>query len=445
MIGDDEIIAMTRFGCGISPGQYQDVKGRAREWALGQLEGQSRTPASFTDFPPFLERVDSFSSKRGPANQTDAELEERRVRRWKANVRIAEARIEAAVDAKHPLQERLVHFWFDHFTISSLVGGVIGVADLYENEAIRPHIFGKFRDMLAAVTKHPLMLVYLDNVVSVGPNSAYGQERGKGLNENLARELMELHTLGVDGGYTQADVRALAKILTGWTVTPIEHADPTQLRFLSNRHEPGEKVLLGRTIPEGGQAELETALDMLASSPKTAHHIAWKLAAHFIADDPPKDVVSVLERRFIETDGDLRAVTRALIEHPGSWTPDARKVLIPEDWGVALARLAGVDGARAAPILQTATTFLGQKVYGAPSPKGWPDSVDAWLTPETVIARASWALKIVEEWSVDLDPRLLLASYGFAEEEDAVRAITGAPSRSDGLALIAASPRFNLR
>jgi uncharacterized protein (DUF1800 family) len=445
MIGDDEIIAMTRFGCGISPGQYDEVKGRARDWVLSQLERQSATPVSFAGFLPFRERLDSFSIKRGPENKTDADLEERRIRRWKANVRIAEARIEAAVDTKQPLHERLVHFWFDHFTVSSLVGGLSGAADLYENEAIRPHIFGNFRDMLGAVTKHPLMLVYLDNVVSVGPNSSYGQERGKGLNENLARELMELHTLGVDGGYTQADVRALAKILTGWTVTPIEHADPIQLRFLANRHEPGEKLLLGRTIPEGGQAELETALDMLASSPKTARHIARKLAAHFIADDPPENVVSVIEQRFIETGGDLKAVTRALIEHPASWNPDARKVLLPEDWSVALARLAGMDGARAAPILQTATTSLGQRVYGAPSPKGWPDSVGAWLTPETVIARASWALKIMEEWSVETDPRLLVTSYGFVEGEDAVRAITGAPSRSDGLALIAASPRFNLR
>ncbi|MEN2975589.1 DUF1800 domain-containing protein [Tistrella bauzanensis] len=442
---EDTITAMTRFGCGVTPDQTDAVDADPRGWLDRQLVSVNSTPASFAGLPPFIERIDLFSSKRGPDNKTDDELEARRVLRWQFNEKIAQARISAAIDSSFPLQERLVHFWFSHFTISTLVGGVVGVADIYENRSIRPHILGRFRTMLGAVVSDPMMLTYLDNTVSVGPNSVTGKTSSKGLNENLARELLELHTLGVEGGYTQRDVISLAKILTGWSTTSVTADDAMEFRFVAGWHEPGDKELLGRKIVESGEDEVRAALDILAASPKTARHIARKLVTHFVSDIPPDDLVNALEQRFIDTDGDLRAVTQALIEHPGSWVPQRTKALPPEDWAVALARLIGVDGETAAPGLQVAITQLGQKIYGARSPQGWPEAASAWLTPETVIARAAWGRKIASDLPADTDVRVLIALWGMNENEEAGRAIAGAPSQADAIALLAASPQFSFR
>ena len=206
----------------------------------------------------------------------------------------AAARTLAQIDTAQPLRERLVVFWSNHFTVSIVRPLVLGLAGAFEREAIRPNVTGRFHDLLLAVVRHPAMLLYLDNAGSIGPNSRLGQRQGKGLNENLARELLELHTLGVDGGYTQADVTSFARILTGWSVTGIKDRNPGTFRFRPFVHEPGEKIFMGQRFGPAGEEEGLQALEILSRHPSTARHVARQLAIHFIADDPPAPLVERL-------------------------------------------------------------------------------------------------------------------------------------------------------
>ena len=239
------------------------------------------------------------------------------------------ARVSHAASTDAPFVERLVQFWSNHFCISASKGpGVRIMAGGFEREAIRPHVLGRFGDMLKAVEQHPAMLIYLDNAQSIGPNSQAGRNRGRGLNENLAREILELHTLGVDGGYTQADVTSLARIITGWTIVdqrfaaaqpkgrPAQNLTVGTFMFAQPRHEPGQQTVLGKVYADNGLATGEEALADLARHPATARHIARKLAQHFVSETPPPALVARLEKTFRDTDGNLGAVAKALASAP---------------------------------------------------------------------------------------------------------------------------------
>ncbi len=259
------------------------------------------------------------------------------------------ARAQSAALTTRPFAERLVHFWSNHFAVSADKGVVFGLAGTLENEAIRPHVAGRFVDLLTAVEQHPAMIAFLDNQYSVGKDSTAaafaarfrappraGQKRQFGINENLAREILELHTLGVNGGYSQADVTSFAEIITGWSIGGgkgrLAGGVPGRFYFRDNLHEPGPKVFLGKTYSESGQAQGEAVLTDLARRPETANFIATKLVRHFIADDPPPAAVNRVARAFLKSDGDLPQVYAALIESPESWNAEARKFKTPEDF-----------------------------------------------------------------------------------------------------------------
>src|SRR5262252_798402 len=246
----------------------------------------------------------------------------------------AMARFQRAVQAPVGFVERLVHFWSNHFCVSAAKGGFVrACAGSFEREAIRPHVLGRFTDMLKAVESHPAMLFYLDNAQSFGPQSPAGQRRQRGLNENLAREILELHTLGVNGGYTQADVTALARIITGWTFAGREGriGEPGTFVFFALAHEPGDHELLGKTYPAGGMEQGESVLADLARHPATARHVATKLARHFVADEPPATLVDRLAKVFRDSDGDLKALAAALIDADEAWSVALAKMRTPEE------------------------------------------------------------------------------------------------------------------
>lgn len=365
----------------------------------------------------------------------------------------ARALIACALDAPDGFRERLALFWADHFTVVATGEAGDELPDALMQDAIRPHLTGRFADLLIAVETHPAMLIYLDQTRSFGPNSAIGRRQGRGLNENLARELLELHTLGVDAGYSQADVRELAELLTGMAVHP-----ENGFRFIRNRAEPGPETILGVTYPENradGMVPVRAALADLARRPETARHIARKLAVHFVADDPDPGLVAAIEDAWRATDGDLMAVYAALLNHPAAWTPAVQKARPPLEFVIASLRALGLDGQAVTALddrrLRRAVLApmdpMGQPWQAPRGPDGWPEAAPDWITPQGLAARIRWAMEAPALLVAALpDPRALAArALGDAAGERLVWAVAGAENRAEGVGLVLASPEFNRR
>jgi uncharacterized protein (DUF1800 family) len=375
----------------------------------------------------------------------------------------AQARLARAIESPAQLQEVLVEFWFNHFNVFVGKGPVSVLAGAYEREAIRPHVLGRFRDLLGATAKHPAMLLYLDNAQSVrpgfrppaalamaNPNAA----RLSGLNENYARELMELHTLGVDGGYTQQDVTELARMLTGWTVdlrAARQGRSGPLFVFDPSRHDNAPKRWLGQTIEPAGQAEGERALDVLASHPATARHLAFKLAQAFVADEPPTELVSRLADRFLDSAGDLKAVTRELITADAFWQPNRHglKFKTPYHYLVSSLRALGLSTpADVGPLLQVLAQ-AGMPLYGAQTPDGYKNVASAWMSPEALAQRVQFASNLAERRvrqgaRPEADAQGLLDALGPLWNTGTRDAISQEPAPMR-LALLLSSPEFMKR
>ena len=357
-------------------------------------------------------------------------------------------RFQRAASSRAGFVERLVCFWSNHFCVSVAKGGFVrAIAGAYEREAIRPHVLGRFADMLAAVEQHPAMIFYLDNQQSIGPYSKAGQNRRRGLNENLAREIMELHTLGVDGGYTQTDVTAMANILTGWTFVGREGklGEPGAAFFAPNYHEPGTQIVLGKYYTQPDRAQGLAALEDFARHPATAKHIARKFARHFVADDPPAALVERLAKNFKDTDGDLKALATALIESPEAWSALATKMRSPYEFAVATARMTGRVPNDAGPIIG-ALNSLGQPLWSPNGPNGYADTSAAWVSPEGMKARLDLSWQVASRIQDMADPVDLLDKVaGAAASPDTRHALARAESRQQALAMLLMSPEVQRR
>jgi uncharacterized protein (DUF1800 family) len=439
----EAFIAVTRFGLGAKPGELRAAAADPRAWLLAQLRGPQPTPPLLTGFRSGDEAMAQFQrsrQERGDAGAIRLFQEEFR----EAYASEAAARALTQVQSDQPFRERLVAFWSNHFTVSVQRPIILGLAGAFEREAIRPHVTGKFRDLLLASTRHQAMLSYLDNAVSVGPNSVAGRRRNAGLNENLAREILELHTLGVEGGYTQNDVREFARILTGWTVGRVGESNAGQFMFLRRIHDPGPKTLLGVTYEEGGETEGLSALTALARHPATAKHVATKFARHFVADKPAPALVARLSTLFLDSDGDLGALARAVVEGPEAWADVQPKVKNTNDYVVSTLRATGFAG-EAKNIVQS-LRLLGQPPLAAPSPAGWPDTADQWIGPESVLRRAEWTMSVAHKASAAHQPLDMFEdTIAPVATRETRLAVERAPSAADAIALILASPEFQRR
>jgi uncharacterized protein (DUF1800 family) len=473
-------IALNRFGLGGRAGEA--VPADPRRWLLAQFERFDPRPAPIAALPtsaallPELAKAREAQQDRRQQQREDAAtmvpaddaaMQNRTQARAgaggqgpyaglrQAYVAAVGARTQAALTTPAPFVERLVHFWANHFAVSVDKIVTVGLAGTLEFEAIRPHVLGKFGDMLDAVERHPAMLLYLDQAQSIGPDSRLGQRaarngRERGLNENLAREILELHTLGVRTGYSQADVTEFARALTGWTVGGVGRlpflagAEPG-FAFALAIHEPGTRTIVGRAYPQVGEAQAQAVLDDLARHPATARHIATKLARHFAADDPPPALVARLEQAFLSSGGDLPTVYRALVEAPEPWAAAGSKFRTPWDWGVAALRGAGVEqvpGQMAA----GAFTQLGQAVWRPGSPAGWDDVAASWAGPDALVRRVELADRIAGRAASQVDARALAGQlFPDALSEATHAAIQRAESPAQGLALLLASPEMMRR
>jgi uncharacterized protein (DUF1800 family) len=351
----------------------------------------------------------------------------------------AKARFDAAANAEIGLVERLVWFWSNHFCVSADKDAAMVGA--YEREAIRPHVLGRFADLLQAVESHPAMLLYLDNVQSMGADSIAGINQDKGLNENLARETLELHTLGVRSGYSQADVTNFAKVLTGWTwLQPSEPIHGGEFAFIKRLHQPGDQVVLGKHYADSGVDQGRAVLADLARHPVTAQHIAEKIARHFVADDPPPALVSKLAKTFLDTDGDLKQVTRTLVMAEESWSAPRQKLKPPAEWIAGVLRL--IRTAADIPIgrVMNAQVALGAPLWRPPAPNGYSDNEAAWI--DGVPRRIDIATEFAARASRAEPLELLESGLGPLASARTRDTVAHAESRGQALALLVMAPEF---
>jgi uncharacterized protein (DUF1800 family) len=454
-------IAAHRFGLGARPGEIDSASAAPRAWLLRQLDSPVGEPqpldggaaflsggALVSDLIQYREDREAEKSQATPGQPAPDPVKLFFKTRVAEYTREMAARFALGFTTDKPFAERLVWFWSNHFTVSALNPAAITFMGAFEREAIRPNIAGKFEDMLLASTRHPAMQLYLDNAQSIGPDSLAGRISGKGLNENLGRELMELHTLGVDGGYSQADVIALAKILTGWSIDRDGGAG-NGFRYYPPRHEPGDIVLRGKTYSGGEEAGI-AALKDLAHDPATARHLANKFAVQFVADNPPPDSVARLEKSFRQTGGDLRALAETAVNDPAAWKPGGGKMRSPVEYTTAAMRMLGWprggDEDMQVKGVMAATRMMGEFPFAAASPKGWPDNSDAWSGPVALLNRIQWAKELGNRMPASLDAMAVAQSgLGPLLQPETRAAMKASASPGDAMALLVSSPEFQRR
>jgi len=465
-------LAAHRFG--LAEPHLLSLTGDPTGWLLSQIgpadaprgEGLASAAAGLRQFYAFArERREVRRPVDGAemAKSTEAQFGEHFRAIVEADLR---SRLATAALTQRPFAERIAMFWSNHFTVSMAKASARGMVGAFEREAIRPHIAGSFEALLKSAVKHAGMLRYLDNALSAGPNSRVvavlarraDRRRGDdaepraprltGLNENLAREVLELHTLGVQGGYTQSDVTEFARVLTGWRVPGPnqmnELRDGEATLFDPTWHEPGNKLVLGKTYREGAQA-LDDVLHDLTHQPSTARFIASKLARHFVADDPPPALVGRLAASFTRSGGELPALYRTLVESPESWEPRLAKLKTPEEFVLSTARVLNLGERIVARGRDAGISTMGQRVQAAPSPAGWPDRAEEWLGPEAVWKRVEWATRLAERVG-QLDARSIArASLGPLLTPATATQIERAADAAQALTLLLMSPEFQRR
>ena len=457
-------IAAHRFGLGEA--SLEAISGDPRQWLLAQI-GPAEAPRGdgLLSTAQALEHVAAEREKRQLAKNPPAGMTAEQVLAGhyrEVIVADARSRLLTAATSTRPFAERLHLFWANHFTVSLAKGATRGLVGAFERDAIRPHIAGPFETMLLASTTHPAMLRYLDNVQSAGPHSRIvaraarrAEQQGEGpkitgLNENLAREVLELHTLGAEstrgpgGSYSQADVTAFARVLTGWRVG-VQSTDPTHA-FDANWHEPGAKTVLGKVYSEGPDA-LRQVLHDLAFHPATAHFIATKLARHFVADTPPPTLVDRLALTYLRNDTRLAPVYQELIRSPEAWNPQPMKLKTPEEFVLSATRVLRLN-----PRLfergeaGVGISALGQRTQAAPSPAGWSDRTEDWLGPDAVWKRIEWSTRTANRIGSSVDARALAAqSLGPLLSPDTQTQIERAADGPQALALLLMAPEFQRR
>jgi uncharacterized protein (DUF1800 family) len=462
-------IAANRFGLGARPGELATIGGSGRDWLRAQLDGPAPEIADdgLQSSPGILAQIyelrQQIRAARMNANGAGpgSEAAIGALKKLPQLIRPiyqaeAGARFRESVSTDRPFVERLTQFWANHFAVSVDKNELGALAGSYEREAIRPYVLGNFGDMLLATERHPAMLLYLDNQQSMGPDSKAARniarrnpDRKTGINENLARETMELHTVGVDGGYTQTDVTAFSEVLTGWSIAGPDGwrtgAQPGTFLFRQAMHEPGSQVVMGKRFADTGYQQCVSVLRDLAARPATAQFIATKLARHFIADDPPQSAVQRVAQAFTRSGGDLPSIYKALIDSPEAWQQPVTKYKSPSDYIVSAFRGLELPVKVDKPPIGLFQQ-LGQRIWAPGSPAGWPDRSADWDGASELLKRIEWADAVGQRVgprrnAMELAPQLLGNVLSGATHEAIARAESGAQA----IALMLAAPEFMRR
>ena len=451
--------AANHFGLGVSSEDLAAAQADPRGWLEAQLAPESSGPETESSQQLLAQSMATLAAARRAKQKVEAdparivELDEAQQRlRRQARSLISDqtiAQFEHAANADAPFRERLVRFWSNHFSVSVLGRPQLAGACLpFENEAIRTGVDGHFADLLVQVVSHPVMLMYLDNAQSMGPDSPAGRRLGRGLNENLAREILELHTLGVDGGYRQEDVKALAGMLTGWTVGNARFkrsgAVPGAFTFAALMHQGDAQRLLGKRYPAGGQEQAVQALRDLARHPATARFIAEKLSRHFVSDQPPQSAIEKLTHTYLESDGHLPSLHAALLDLPQAWGADERKLKTPYELLLSAHRGLALPVPRPNQVLAPLRLF-NHLPFTAPSPAGWPDDRAHWGAPSAMTQRVEWGIAFGSRVANGIDARASAEVLVASENSLLATSLRRAESTSQALGLLLAAPDFQWR
>lgn len=472
-------IATNRFGLGARPGEIDEARSDPEGYLLAQIQAGGADQPQYNPMPSW-DRINQFRDfqqerRQGRRQQAEAgappaprpgrrtnandptppgrdpvQIAGRMIREGTAVDFLARFRMGARTGAS--FRERWALFWANHFTVSGVKLVTAVVVGPYEQEAIRPKVFDTFENLLVSAIVHPAMLLYLDQAQSMGPNSpgaAYvrRQLRGGGLNENLAREILELHTVGINGGYTQADVTEFARALTGWSVGGPNERTDRQGKFVYRGiiHEPGDRTVMGKSYRNTGGDQALAVLSDLAANPATARHLATKIARHFVSENPHPSLVAKLEATYLRTGGRLDELARTLITTPEAWEPQAQKFKTPYDFLISTWRTTGTepnDIRNLAPTL----TAMGQKPFSAPSPKGWPEENANWAAPDAIIKRLAYSEAFAAIAANTMEPMATAqATLGAQLSDPTATAIRRAETRAEGLAILLMSPEFQRR
>ncbi len=472
-------IALNRFGLGARAGE--SIKSDPKRYLIDQLSAFQPVPAALKGLPTQTElgvkwgeyRDDRRDAKQMPngrakAKKADMQSPQQPMPEQEAAkaakiirpvlMQAANARVNAALTSDTGFAERLVHFWSNHFAISVNKQPVTLMAGNYEFDAIRPNIMGNFSQLLWSAVRHPAMLLYLDQAQSIGPNSLMAQraaQRDKkiGLNENLAREILELHTLGVRSGYSQADVTEFARAMTGITVAGMGRVPQRLLKqgnfipgntvFIDALHEPGTRKIMGKSYADKGELQTREIIANLCLHPVTARHIATKLARHFTADVPPPSLVAKLEANFLKTGGDLPSLYRTLIDAPEAWVDAPAKFKSPWDWTISALRALNIRELPPRPAVINLFNQLGQSIWKPESPAGFADVTATWAGSAALMQRVEFAAQLSERNQGRADVRMLAKqTITGALSPLTVETIANAESPSQALALMLVSPEF---
>jgi uncharacterized protein (DUF1800 family) len=457
-------IAQNRFGLGANGNAFAE-NADPKQWLLAQFDTYQIRPSSNFELGSGTEIAQRIEARqKAKAKEKRQQDPSPRLQNYDDLREIyfdnVNARADFALKSSAPFVERLVHFWSNHFAISVDKIQVRALAGAYEFEAIRPNVLGSFRDLLLKAVTHQAMVLYLDQARSIGPNSqlatrmtrtpAVAQNRRIGINENLAREIMELHTLGVHGGYNQTDVTEFAKALTGVTVMNERRAARSssvrvgQTYFEASFHENGSRTIMGKTYRQNGMAQPLAIIEDLAKHPSTARNIATKLARHFAGDTPPVRLVNELAATFQATDGDLKSLYRVLVNAPECWVQTPLKYKTPWEWLISSLRATGF---RDVTQIEVATIMrnLGHSVWEPKSPKGFDDIESAWAAPDALMRIVELAPQIASRVNISSPDAMAQVLLGQSLSAHTKTAISRAESPISGLSLLLVSPEFMRR
>jgi uncharacterized protein (DUF1800 family) len=444
-------IATQRFAMGARPDDIKSINKNAQAWLLNQLE---LTPAVIFDqsLPntntilaaqyEFKKTKKKFKKQQNEMSEMQSKEKQPKNPNKGIYKQLTADALKQNIESANSFNWRCLEFFSNHFSVTAQGQVMAGLAPTLEREAIAPNLFGHFEDLLLAVCKHPAMLIYLNNEISIGPSTRFAK-KNRGLNENLAREILELHTLGIDGGYKQGDVTELAKGITGWSVGKINKDKQQGFIYRTRRHEPGTRVLMSKRYSAEGLMQGEKMLRDLANHPQTARFISTKIIKSFISDQAPEELINHLTTQWLSSKGHLKTVFKALINHPLAWQSQQQKYKTPREYIVSTYRALAIKRLPFQQI-QRALATLGQSPFKAGSPAGYSDQQQDWDGASALMARINWASQLAGQKrleTIDIET-LIVSVFGHSLSAHSYQVITRAESRQQALTLLLLCPEF---